>query len=562
MRVHHHDVLVVGGGLAGLMAALTASREADVAVLSKLYPTRSHSGAAQGGFNSALGENDSIESHVFDTVKGSDYLGDQDAIEVLCSEGPEVILELERMGVPWSRTEDGKVAQRALGGVGFPRACYAADFSGHVVLHTLHEQSCRRGLRFYPEWHLLEVLLEQGRVAGVLAYDLARASLEVIRCKAAILATGGYGRVYSKTTNALANTGDGMAIAYRTGATLSDMEFVQFHPTTLYGTNILISEAARGEGGYLKNAQGERFMNRYAPEKMELAPRDMVSRAIFKEIKEGRGVKDEYVHLDLTHLGEALIQERLPQVRSLAKTYAGVDPADAPLPIEPAQHYSMGGVRTDAWGVTSVPGLLAAGEVANVSVHGANRLGGNSLLETVVFGRRAGQKASEIASQDGWMPLPNGSVRRARAEWEQLFGSSPSAPPLDVVGPLRKKLTELMTTRVGIFREAEDLERAVEEISQLRNDFTEIQPEFAKEPFNYAVFDYLELGYLLELSQIVAAGALKRTESRGAHSRLDFPDRDDERWLAHTFAEKRDGETSFRLHSVKITQHSPQERGY
>ena len=307
-----HEVLIVGGGLAGLMAALTVSKSVEVAVLSKVYPTRSHSGAAQGGFNAALGEDDSVEAHVFDTVKGSDYLGDQDAIEVLCAEGPEIILELESLGVTWTRRADGGIAQRSLGGAGFPRGCFAADFSGHIVLHTLYEQSLKQGLKVYPEWHLLEILVDEGRVAGALVYDLARARLEVIRAKQIILATGGYGRAFFKTTNGHANTGDGMAIAYRAGAVLSDMEFVQFHPTTLYGTNILVSEAARGEGGVLRNAKGERFMAHYAPEKMELAPRDVVARAIFKEIKEGRGFDGHYVHLDLTHLGEALVSGAVP----------------------------------------------------------------------------------------------------------------------------------------------------------------------------------------------------------------------------------------------------------
>jgi succinate dehydrogenase / fumarate reductase flavoprotein subunit len=559
--VHHHDVLVVGGGLAGLMAALTASQTVDAAVLTKVYPTRSHSGAAQGGFNSAMGEDDSVDAHVFDTVKGSDYLGDQDAIDVLCSEGPEVIIDLEKMGVLWSRTPDGKIAQRSLGGAGFPRACYAADLSGHVVLHTLYEQALRRGTRFYSEWQLLELLLEGGRVSGVLAYDVARASFEVIRCKVLILATGGYGRVYAKTTNGLANTGDGMAIAYRAGATLSDMEFVQFHPTTLFGTNILISEAARGEGGYLKNADGERFMSRYAPEKMELAPRDVVSRAIQSEIREGRGIDGEYVHLDLTHLGEALIQERLPQVRDLASTYAGVDPARAPLPIEPAQHYSMGGIRTDAWGATTLPGLLAAGEVANVSVHGANRLGGNSLLETVVFGRRAGRKAAELASGDEWPPLPLAATEKGLGEWEGRFGRAEGSPK-DEISPLRKELTELMTNRVGIFRTAEELESAVKGISRIQKEYADLSPAFRKEPYNYGFLEHLELGHLIELCTIIAMGALRREESRGAHFRLDHPRRDDERWLAHTHAVEDSGAPLFRDSPVTITKHKPQERGY
>ncbi len=557
-----HEVLVVGGGLAGLMAALVASQKADVAVLSKIYPTRSHSGAAQGGFNAALGEDDSIESHIFDTVKGSDYLGDQDAVEVLCSEGPEVILELERMGVPWTRTPEGRVAQRSLGGAGFPRACFAADFSGHVVLHTLFEQVLRRGIKIYPEWHLVELLVEDGQVAGVLAYDLARARLEVIRSKAVILATGGYGRAFAKTTNAHANTGDGMAIAYRAGAVLSDMEFVQFHPTTLYGTNILISEAARGEGGYLRNYDGERFMVHYAPQKMELAPRDVVSRAIFKEIKEGRGFEGQYVHLDLTHLGEALVAERLPQVRDLAIRYAGVDPARAPMPIEPAQHYSMGGVRTDVWGMTSLPGLLAAGEVANVSVHGANRLGGNSLLETVVFGRRAGHRAAQLARQEPWPTLSAATITRAYESWSSLLAGRGQVVQEDSTFAIRQEMTNLMTNQVGVFRVGSELEDAVNRLAVLKERYQRLKAPGGMQPFNYALMDYLEVGYLLDLCEVIARGALRRTESRGAHYRLDYPQRDDQNWLCHTFVRRGEDGPEFSNGPVTITRYAPQERGY
>lgn len=558
-----HDVLIVGGGLAGLMAALTVSDGTDTAVLSKVYPTRSHSGAAQGGFNAALGEDDSIEAHIFDTVKGSDYLGDQDAIEVLCSDGPEVILDLERMGVTWTRREDGGIAQRSLGGAGFPRGCFAADFSGHVVLHTLYEQSLKRGVRIYPEWHLLQLLSEDGGVAGAVVYDLARARLEVIRARVIILATGGYGRAFAKTTNGHANTGDGMAIAYRAGAVLSDMEFVQFHPTTLYGTNILISEAARGEGGYLRNTDGERFMARYAAAKMELAPRDVVSRAIFKEIKEGRGFDGHYVHLDLVHLGEALVAERLPQVRDLAIRYGGVDPVKVPMPIEPAQHYSMGGVRTDSWGRTTLPGLLAAGEVANVSVHGANRLGGNSLLETVVFGRRAGRKAAEMVREGSLPTLSQAAVQNALRSWQSLLAIAPSpSADGDSTFAIRREMTSIMTNQVGVFRTGSELEDAVARLARLKERHEKLSPPGKAMPFNYALMDYLEIGYLLDLSEVIARGALARTESRGAHYRLDYPRRDDQRWFHHTFARKGDEGPEFSAGAVTITRYQPQERGY
>ena len=558
-----HEVLIVGGGLAGLMAALNASGSTDVAVLSKVYPTRSHSGAAQGGFNAVLHEDDSIEAHVFDTVKGSDYLGDQDAIEVLCSDGPQVIFELEKMGVLWTRAPDGAIAQRSLGGAGFPRACFAADFSGHVVLHTLYEQLLKRGVKVYSEWHLLELVVEEGRVAGAVVYDFANARVELIRTKQIVLATGGYGRAFAKTTNAHANTGDGMAIAYRAGAVLSDMEFVQFHPTTLYGTNILISEAARGEGGYLRNAGGERFMARYAPAKMELAPRDVVARAIFKEIKEGRGLEGHYVHLDLTHLGEALVADRLPQVRDLAIRYAGVDPAAAPMPIEPAQHYSMGGVRTDTSGMTTLPGLLAAGEVANVSVHGANRLGGNSLLETVVFGRRAGRKAAELARETSSRGFSKEAAKHVLEPWKALLSANPAEDRKgDGAFAVRREMSTLMNNHVGVFRTGTELENAVAGIGLLKERYLRLSRPGGAQPFNYALMDYFETGYLLDLCEIIARGALSRTESRGAHFRLDYPERDDLNWLDHTFARRGEAGPEFSKGTVAITSHKPQQRGY
>lgn len=557
-----HEVLVVGGGLAGLMAALTATEKSDVAVLSKIYPTRSHSGAAQGGFNAVLGEDDSIAAHIFDTVKGSDYLGDQDAIEVLCSEGPELIQELERMGVLWSRTPEGGLAQRSLGGAGFPRACFAADVSGHVVLHTLFEKALERGIKIYPEWHLLELLVEEGQIAGALVYDLARAKIEIIRCKVVILATGGYGRAFAKTTNAYANTGDGMAMAYRAGALLSDMEFVQFHPTTLFGTNILISEAARGEGGYLRNKDGDRFMARYAPQKMELAPRDLVSRAIFKEIKEGRGIEGKYVHLDLTHLGEELLQQRLPQVKDLAALYAGIDAAWTPIPIEPAQHYSMGGIRTDVWGMTSIPGLLAAGEAANVSVHGANRLGGNSLLETVVFGRRAGQTAAKIAGKEQWASLSKADVSRYLEPWNFLLAGRAQGKQDDSPFEIRQEATLLMTRQVGVFRDGAELKDAVKRLAEMKERYRRLTPPAGEQPYNYGLIHYLELGYLLDLCELIARGALRRTESRGAHFRLDYPERDDRNWLCHTISRRGEKGPEFSDGPVSVTLYIPQERGY
>ena len=559
----YHDIVIIGGGLTGLMAAVEAPPGTDVAVVSKIYPTRSHSGAAQGGFNAAMNDDDAVEDHVFDTVKGSDYLGDQDAIEVLCSEGPEVIRQLERMGVPWTRTPDGRPAQRSLGGAGFPRACYAADLCGHVVLHTLYERALAAGVRFYSEWHLVEILVENGGLAGLLVYELATGRLQVIRCRVAVLATGGYGRVFRKTTNAHANTGDGMAIAYRAGAVLADMEFVQFHPTTLYGTNILISEAARGEGGYLRNAAGERFMKDYAPQKMELAPRDVVSRSIFREIKEGRGLGDGYVNLDLTHLGPEKIARRLPQVSDLARRYAAVDPAQTPVPIEPAQHYSMGGIRVGLDCETNIPGLLAAGETANVSVHGANRLGGNSLLETVVFGRRAGRHMLAAAAGRDMPTPPRASLEQARVRWEAHFGISQPEVDDDCVSAIREQLNRTMTDKAGVFRTGGELRQAVEEIANLRRRYAALRVPSGERPFNYALTEHLELGYLLDLSEVTAGAALRRTESRGAHYRMDYPQRDDVNWLNHTLIRRgKEGRPVYESGRVSITRYQPQERGY
>ncbi|MBS3782510.1 MAG: FAD-binding protein, partial [Candidatus Thermoplasmatota archaeon] len=399
--MYEHEVIVVGGGLSGLRAALAAGKKgADVAVLSKVHPLRSHSVAAQGGINASLGnvleaENDSWEDHAFDTVKGSDYLADQNAVEVMCKEAPDVVLELEHMGTVFSRLEDGKIAQRPFGGAGVPRTCYAADRTGHNLLNTLFEQTVAESLDFYNEFFVTSLVTRNQEIQGLIAWDIENGKLVGFSSDVVVLATGGYGRIYNRSTNALINTGDGALLAYEAGVPLEDMEFIQFHPTTLYGSNILITEGARGEGGHLKNKEGERFMKDYAPEAMELAPRDIVARAIITEAEEGRAFEDEYIHLDLRHLGKEKIDERLPGIRQIARDFAGVDPVEEPIPVQPGQHYSMGGIDVDIDGKTEIDGLYAVGECACVSVHGANRLGGNSLLETVVFGRRAGKEIGE-----------------------------------------------------------------------------------------------------------------------------------------------------------------------
>jgi succinate dehydrogenase / fumarate reductase flavoprotein subunit len=560
--VRAHDVLVVGGGLAGLMAGLQL-RERDVAIITKVYPTQSHSGAAQGGFNAARAESDSVDRHVYDTVKGSDFLADQDAVEVMCAEAPDVIDELDRLGALWARTAEGRIAQRPLGGSSHPRSCYAADLSGHIVLHTLYEQTLRARIPMYVEWHLLHLLVAEGRVAGAVLWNLPDGRLEVIRANAVVLATGGYGRIYAKSTNGLGSVGDGVAIAYRAGAVVSDPEFVQFHPTTLYGTNILISEGARGEGAYLRNASGDRFMAAYAAQTMELAPRDVVSRAIASEIWAGRGIGGGYVHLDLTHLGDALIDERLPQVRNLARNYAGVDPGQIPIPIEPAQHYSMGGVRTDINGMTSIAGLFAAGECANVSVHGANRLGGNSLLETVVFGRRTGRYVGAWLDAEAPALEPADSHRRFDDEWRSRFDRPTDvAAEARAVSALRHRLTALMTRKVGVFRVGSELSEAVGELADIEAEYRALRVAPPAGRFDYRLIAFWELGFLIDVSTVVAQAAARRTESRGAHFRPDYPHRDDQQWRHHTFAEKTEHGPRFEHGVVNAGSLQPEARSY
>jgi len=551
-RTHLHDILIVGAGLAGMRAALAAPGNLDVALISKVHPVRSHSVAAQGGINAALGENDSWESHAFDTAKGGLYLGDQDAIEAMCREAPGDILELERMGVIFSRDAHGRIAQRPFGGAGFPRTCYAADRTGHALLHALYEQILKRRTTVYEEWYVTALVVEAGVCRGVIAWDMVHGGLRVIQAKAVILATGGSGRVFLTSTNAVINTGDGMALAYRAGAPLMDMEFVQFHPTTLKDTGILITEGARGEGGYLLNTLGERFLKRYAPEQMELATRSTVSLAIGREILEGRGV-DGCVLLDLRHLGRDKIMERLPQIRQIAMEFAGLDPVETPIPIRPGAHYQMGGVKTTQWGETSIQGLFAAGECACVSVHGANRLGGNSLLETIVFGRRAGTKAGEYAGTVGHeTPAPQ-HLAEEQARVERLLSRNGGERAWQV----RHDLGESLSTNLGIFRTRESMTAAGSKVRELRQRAAAVTVQDKGRVFNTDLIQALELQCLVELAETIVAGALAREESRGAHYRSDFPTRNDEAWLRHTLTQRTPGGVSLSYAPVTVTQFPP-----
>ncbi len=553
-----YDVVVVGAGLAGMRAAIEASKKtAKVAVLTKVHPVRSHSGAAQGGINAALSPADSPESHAFDTVKGSDYLGDQDAIEVLCSEAPGDIIELEHMGTVFSRASDGRIAQRPFGGAGFPRTCYASDITGLVILHALYEQMLKLGIKVYDEWFVTSLAVDDGVCRGITAIDLKSGKLEAVKAKAVILATGGCAPVFHNSSNALISTGDGMSLAYRAGATLMDMEFLQFHPTTLKANGVLITEGARGEGGYLLNALGERFMAKYAPNKMELASRDVVSRAEQTEIEEGRGI-DGCVLIDLRHLGAQKIKERLMQIRELAMDIAGVDPIEQPIPIRPGAHYSMGGIKTDVHGATMLKGLYAAGECACVSVHGANRLGGNSLLETIVFGRRAGRAASELASSVAGASFPEAALSDEERRISELLKREKG----ERAHVLRKELQEAANTNLGIFRVAKKMQNCVEKVRELKERYARAIVQDRGRIFNTDLTNALQTGYLIDLGEAMALGALAREESRGAHSRLDFPKRDDEKWLKHTLAYWTPNGPRLGYLDVTMTKWPPAERSY
>ncbi len=547
-----HDILIIGAGLAGMRAAIAAPSHLDVALLSKVHPVRSHSVAAQGGINAAIGENDSWEAHAFDTAKGGLYLGDQDAIEAMCREAPGDILDLERMGVIFSRNEQGKIAQRPFGGAGFPRTCYAADRTGHAILHAMYEQLLKRQIVVYEEWYVTSLIVEDGVCRGVVAWDLIHGGLYAIGAKAVILATGGSGRVFLTSTNAVINTGDGMALAYKAGAPLEDMEFVQFHPTTLKDTGILITEGARGEGGYLLNTLGERFMKKYAPEQMELATRSTVSLAIGQEILEGRGV-DGCVLLDLRHLGRERILERLPQIRELSIEFAGIDPIETPIPVRPGAHYQMGGVRTNQWAETEIAGLYAAGECACVSVHGANRLGGNSLLETIVFGRRAGAKAAEYVRQVKPRALSDAALRTEEARIRRLLSQHGAERAWQV----REELGRVMSQNLGIFRTRQSMLEAWDKVRELKLRASRVYVQDKGRIFNTDLIQALELESLVEIAETIVAGAVAREESRGAHYRSDFPKRDDVNWLKHTLAYRTPAGPSLKYAPVTITRFPP-----
>jgi len=546
---HQYDVIIVGAGLAGLRAAVEIGKDAQVAVLTKVFATRSHSGAAQGGIGAALGneEEDHWEWHMFDTVKGSDYLGDQDAIEILAQDAPRAIYELENLGVPFNRTSEGKIAQRAFGGhtrkygeAPVKRACYAATRTGRVILDTLWEQSLQRDIEFFDEFQMLSLIVHQERCCGVVAYELATGKLHTFHCKAVLLATGGAGKIFKTTSNAFASTGDGMAIAYRAGAPLEDMEFVQFHPTGIYKLGILISEAARGEGGILLNNDGERFMERYAPVIKDLAPRDMISRCMLEEMGAGRGIDGkDYFHLDLTHLGKDVIENKLAEITGFARTYAGVDPVKEPIPVQPTCHYMMGGIATDYEGRvivdeknTPFTGLYAAGECACVSVHGANRLGCNALLDTLVFGRRAGMQIKDFVESVTHPGLP-AKPDNSDAEMIQALMKSSGK---ETSGTIRAELQESMMENVSVFRQKNSLTAALDKIKQLKTRYLNLSIQDKGNCFNRDLLDAIELGHLLDLAEVITRGALKREESRGAHAREDFPDRDDEKWMKHSLS--------------------------
>ena len=556
-----HDVLIVGAGLAGMRAAIEAHEAgADVALLSKIHPVRSHSGAAEGGINAALGNasEDNPELHAYDTVKGSDYLGDQDAIQILCDEAPDDVYQLENWGAVFSRTEDGRIAQRPFGAAGEPRTAYAADITGHVLVQVLYEQVMKREIPTYEEFFAWKLVMNDDRCQGVIAWDLLNGGLKSIGAKTVILGTGGAGRLYIGTTNAYACTGDGMTMALRVGVPLKDMEMMQFHPTTLAPTGVLITEGCRGEGAFLLNSENERFLKRYAPNAMELASRDVISRAEQTEIDEGRGINGN-VLLDLRHLGADKILERLHGTRELSMTFAGVDPIHEPIPVRPGAHYHMGGVDTDVWGKTLVEGLYAAGECACVSVHGANRLGGNALMETITYGKRAGAHAADWALSHTTVEVPPSTEMDAERELKQLLDRSDGERPWRI----RDELAQTMHENFGVFRREDQMQEQGEIVSSLRERYERVVVEDKGQIFNNDLTQALELGFLLELADCMIVAGLARKESRGAHARPhDYPNRDDENYMKHTLVSWVDDEPQLEWRDVTVTKWQPQERTY
>ena len=595
-NIHQFEVIVVGAGGAGLMAGLYASRGAKTAVISKLYPTRSHTGAAQGGISAALGnyEEDKPEWHTYDTVKGSDYLGDQDAIEFMCNEAIDAVLELEHMGLPFDRTPEGRISQRPFGGhtnneTGKPvrRAAHAADRTGHMILQTLYQQCIKNDVTFFDEYQVLDFIMTDGKAAGVVAIELSTGELHTFHAKAVIFATGGYGRIFEVTSNAYAFTGDGCSILLRKGIPLEDMEFFQFHPTGIYKLGILITEGVRGEGGVLINGKGERFMPKYAATVKDLASRDVVSRAIITEIKEGRGVDGKnYVYLDVrpetvnriakedgrtnpdgspVNLTDDDVLKKIPDIIDFCRVYLGVDPITQMMPVQPTAHYAMGGIPTNKFGEvitddkgTTIPGLYAAGECACVSVHGANRLGTNSLLDLVVFGKHAGLKAAEYAKTAEFGKLSQDAEAGARSEFEALRNGSGNANVYD----LSNEMKNIMFTDVGVYRTEESMTEALNKIRELQKRFKDVKVSDTGKVFNTELLNAWELGNLLDIAEVVAASALNRKESRGGHSRVDYPERDDENWLKHTLVSKKNDKLEISYKPVVITKYQPKARVY
>lgn len=574
MFANKYDVIVIGGGLAGLRAAIAAqSAGASVLILSKLHPLRSHSGAAQGGINAPLannpdGKDDSPEKHCFDTVKGSDYLADQDAVEIMTTLAPETIYELEHWGCPFSRTEDGRIAQRPFGGAGYPRTCYGADKTGLYILNTLYEEVLKRGIPVLYDFFVNSVIVDEASCYGVIGINMVNGQLETITSHSVVIATGGAGRIYGRSSNALTSTALGMALAYWAGIPLKDMEFIQFHPTCIINKYILMTEGCRGEGGYLVNKNNERFMQKYAPSKMELAPRDIVSRSITTEIEEGRGfVADDgsgYVHLDMRHLGATKIMERLPGVRDICLEFLGLDMIKEPVPIQPAQHYTMGGIDTDVNGATIVKGLYAAGECACVSVHGANRLGGNSLLETVVFGKRSGLSAAQHALSNKHKPIIKSGVIETLSKFhESNLKRLTQRGGHEKHIRIKNDLNELMDKYVGIFRTESDLKTAYEKVKSLQERFSHLRSPVNGLKFNYDIMAHMDLEANIDVAEAIILGALKRQESRGSHSRRDFTSRNDNDFLKHTLCYHRaKAEVELKYKPVTITKYKPEERKY